>query len=263
MITTKTSFSLTYPGPVCKRSFRQWSSAFVSLFLLSGCATVNQLNDPATSQPGADVATTKSSDTRLFETRTSGGIALSYNITASNSSDMTLRLVIRNMTNERQIVTPRLALSDGSGIRVPLHDYMSRIALAAAAANQPIPQTVVATAPSYYHTGTVRNISTGAQYDYSGTSRPAGGGFAQGFAQGQALGAAMAAAAERRDAREYMDWISAHWLKASYELEPGAAVAGIVTFPGSLKNLRLPLTVNVRLDNNRSYDFRTISSLQR
>lgn len=224
-------------------------TATLLLIITAGCAPLTHLNDPARSQPARDVANLLAAREIPYETQERGGIAVSYNIMHAASQAFTgyrLTLIFRNTGSAAQVITPQIRLQDATGLIVPPSSYEAVMTQAAVLAGTPVTPYVAATpSTAYYHTGTIRSMTTGSTLHYSGqtTSMPSGG-FAGGMASGIAQGAALSGARARQEGQTLLRWANSYYLKSRYQVPPQSAVAGALLFPAAhVGPLPLKLTI--------------------
>ncbi len=229
----------------------------VAAVALSGCASVNPLNDPTRSRIAADVANVEGPRDILYESQEKGGLEVSYSLSFYGKEELPgyrLNLIFRNKGDLLTTVEPRVYLRDASGFVIEPSTYSAYAAYASALAGTPVPSLPTVAAGNYYHSGTVTSTS-GDRYSYSGyTSSVPSGGFLQGYAQGAAIRAANAS----RDGLTMLRWANQYWLKDGYFLLGGAAASGALYFPANAIG-KLPLSLTVSVGSDR-FDFKTISA---
>ncbi|HVC12266.1 MAG TPA: hypothetical protein VNE59_11560 [Burkholderiales bacterium] len=221
--------------------------AFVFLTLLSGCATVHQLNDPSRSKSAPDVTTLANPRDVLYETAERSGIVVSYNILTAPYG-LKLTLIFRNRRGQSVIIVPKIRLQDATGFILEPYSYEDYVRQAAIMAGTPAAM-IPATAPSTtYESGTIMNPGTGATQSYYGTTTAAPN-IAQSVAQGVNQSVAMASIFAQIDGEAMLQWANSFWLKNRYELPAGLAVAGGLMYPPRSLNLPLKLFVEVGGEN--------------
>lgn len=220
--------------------------AAILVLMLAGCATIHELNDPARSRSGLDVANTLAARDIPYETEQKGDIAASYNLMAASGRGqgwLRLTLIFRNLGNAPIPLVPHITLEDATGLVFEPYSYEAYVRQASIMAGTRVPM-IPATAPSTtYQSGMVTNTMTGASYSYYGTTTAAPN-YGQSFAQGVNEGVAMASIANRRNGQLMLQWANSFWLKSRYDVPGGAAVAGALMYPPRPWSLPLKLVVD-------------------
>lgn len=230
---------------------------------LTGCAGVQQLNDPALSKNDLDVANLLAPRQIPYETKSVDGVSVSHNLFYAASGNMDgyrATLIIRNDTDQTITFKPDLLFKDASGFIIQPYSYGGFVQFAAALAGTYVPPISNSTNNSYYSSGTITS-NTGERYNYAGTTTQNSGGFAGGFASGWAKGMAQKAANDQEEGRVMLQWANSFWLKDSYTLPPKSAVSGALFYPAP-KLGQLPIQFTVSL-GSRKYEFLTVSAAKK
>ncbi len=235
----------------------------VAAVALSGCASVNHLNDPARSHMFTDVANILKPREIPYETQEKGGLAVSYSLSFFGGNDFSgyrLTLIFRSKREYPTYLKPKLQLRDATGFVIEPYTYSAFTAYAAAMAGTSVPAMPTSAAEQYYQSGTITSM-TGDRYSYSGyTSSAPSGGFGGGFADGLAQGAVIAAANNRRDGLNMLLWANQYWLKDGYGLLSGTAVSGALFFPANSVG-KLPLSLSIDAGDEH-FEFKTIAAMK-
>lgn len=229
----------------------------ISLFV-AGCAMApKSLNDPARSALDTDVANLLRPRQILYETKTAGSVAVSYNIFPGSEPGFTgyrFTLIIRNIDPAPLTVEPRAAMMDGGGLQIQpqsYSDFMSTAYRMAGTRVREIPQQ----APPQRTTGTITNALNPIQsYNYTADSISAASGSRAGN-----LAAALSQAMDegvRASGQLMVRWAEMYWLRREYTLDPNAAAVGALLFPSPIDR-SLPIKVVVTVGDQR-FDFTTV-----
>lgn len=237
---------------------------------LSGCASLQHLNEPARSAMAVDVANLLAEREIPYETVEKGGLSVSYNALSMRGSSFDgyrLTLMFWNKSDQSMRIEPVVEIEDGRGFMLEPYSFDAFMAEAAAMAGVSVPASMPAPSvgSNSLHRGTVTNTTTGRTYSYSGSTStaPSGGavgGFAAGLVQGMANARAANAASTQYEGRMWMKWGNRFWLKNVYDIPPRKAASGALIVP-TTRYGDLPLHITIRANGER-FDFQTVGNLK-
>lgn len=232
------------------------------VLLLVGCASpIKSLTDPAGAQMVEDMAPLGAVTKLPYEFKNGRLVTVGLNLRyaeTSSTSGYIATIFMKNNTKERLEVAPRVTLEEGSGLVREPYTFAAFMQHAARLAGVQIPASLQQQPQSVEHRGTVRDISTGRTYSYSGsTSSGQGGGFLGGLLAGLADAEVANASAAKKEGGTLLRWADAHWMKDRYRLESGQAVAAVLVYPRRGIG-HLPLTFRVNVDDE-IFVFRSIT----
>ncbi len=132
--------------------------ATVVITFLTGCAGMQQLNDPALSKNDIDVANLLAPRQIPYEIKSVDGVSVSYNLFYAASGNMDgyrATLIFRNDTDQTITFKPDLLFKDASGFIIQPYNYGGFVQFAAALAGTYVPPVSNSTNSSYYSSGTI------------------------------------------------------------------------------------------------------------
>lgn len=228
---------------------------------LSGCASpVTRLTDATGAiemEDAAPISSRSASKVRyqfMEGSAASVGMSIAFARTESTSGFI-VNVILKNTSKAPAELRPSLTLQDRDGLVKTPYTYDAFARHAARLAGIQVPAVAAVSSRTQVHRGTMEDQQTGRRYDYSGTSRARGAGFADGFAAGLAQGDAAAAAGAKREGAALLRWADTYWLRENYHLEPGQAVSAVVVFPTTAIG-SLPATVSVTV-NGELFTFKS------
>jgi len=238
------------------------------LAALSGCTSLQHLNEPARSAMAVDVANLLAEREIPYETKEKGGLSVSYNALSMKGSSFDgyrLTLMFWNKSDQRLRIEPVVEIEDGRGFVLEPYSFDAFMAEAAAMAGVSVPASMPAPSlgSNSMHRGTITNTTTGRAYAYSASTStaPSGGavaGFAAGLAQGMANARAASAASTQYEGLMWMKWGNRFWLKSAYDIPPRKAASGAIIVP-TTRYGDLPLRITIRVNGER-FEFQTVGS---
>src|SRR5438034_11237761 len=98
----------------------------IAIFFLTGCGTVQHLNDSSRSKLAPDVANITRARDIPYETAEKGGISVSYNLMygkSNNQSGYRLTLIFRNNSGTKQVLNPVISLQDADSFIIAPYAY--------------------------------------------------------------------------------------------------------------------------------------------
>lgn len=225
---------------------------------LFGCASA-----PVATQFNIPEKTIQTQDFRMgadenskapFEFHEKNGLSVGYNLRGFDD-EFTLRLIFKNKTNSALKFAPRVTIVNAQGFVVNPQDLRNVLQNYSSSASMPVPAVYQANPQSYYNSGVLTDQTSGKTYNYSGTSTPSGGAFAQGFGIGAMIGEALAARSARKYADEVMSFTTRYWLRSEYELPVGASDVGLLYY--TVNSISSPMKISVTV-NGEVFEFKTL-----